>query len=114
MNTGLGVTTLSNPKFATSVPSVVSPTDNPTSSAKVKVELTRDLAKPARLCRLHIKVQGLRIVRHGREQQIVRLCNGAADFVFYRIADLPFVKIPACHASVLCPAGDDVDTVIAA
>jgi hypothetical protein len=41
MNTGLGKTTASMPRLATSVPSVVSPTDTPIIREKVKVELTR-------------------------------------------------------------------------
>jgi hypothetical protein len=49
---------------------------------------------------LSIQMQRLRIVGHGREQQIVRFGDSSPYFMAYPVANNPLVEIFACHAAL--------------
>jgi hypothetical protein len=81
MRTGLGNVSLSMPKLATSVPSVVSVTETPRIRPKVKILFYQDVAELRLRSDFGVEMHRLRVVRERREQKVVGLGNRARDLV---------------------------------
>jgi hypothetical protein len=63
----------------------------------------QNLPVTARLGRLDVQMQRLRIVGHDRKQQVVGLGHGAADLVLDPLTDDPLVEELARHYEAACP-----------
>ena len=59
--------------------------------------LDQNLAEAARFSRFHIEMKRLRIMRHGREQQIVGFSDRTPNCVFDPLAHFPFIEQLARH-----------------
>ena len=83
------------------VPSVVSCTESPTTRPSVKIELISGLAELGGLGIFVVDVDRGRIVGQRREQDVVHIRHGAADFVNEGLADLELLEIFPGQAGLL-------------